>query len=277
VLTSVGSTGFEYRAVTGFWDAFVQPSPKRKIPERMLVMADLANIVRHFQSADRPSWVASVRMARPYFVAFVRTERDKGCAALIDDLMRHCDQRLTVCSDPVRTEELESCITEAFVALEPDSIADVRYVARTGSFWIEFRDGLVGTVTLDDLGIADLRNELVLESATLGEWGKTLVLGRTDRTPFEVDASSVRAVLDSHFADRLRRASGESSGSVGARLRSAREAAGVTQTELGRRAGFDQAVISKLERGRHDPRIDTLRRLAEALDLSLPGMLLGEG
>lgn len=276
VMASVSRTGFQCRDLSEFWESFAQPNGHESIPTPILVMGDLANIVTRFQSRPRPSWVASVRTARPYFMAFIRTERDKRYSSQIDDLMRSCDQRLTVCSDPIETDELEWCIHEAFLALEPDSIAQVRHSPTGDSFWFAFGDGLVGSLSLCDLGIEDLREDLVLESATTGEWGKTLVLTRTDQSLFEIDSASVRAVLDAEFARRLQESCETANAAVGARVRTARKAAGITQTELGQRTGFDQAVLSRLERGKHDPRTETLRRIAEALGLSLSALLAGE-
>ena len=47
-------------------------------------------------------------------------------------------------------------------------------------------------------------------------------------------------------------------------LRKARRAAGLTQTELARRAGVTQSVISAYESGRREPALSTLVRLVEA-------------
>lgn len=44
---------------------------------------------------------------------------------------------------------------------------------------------------------------------------------------------------------------------------------GLTQKELGERAGFKQAYVARIENGGTLPRIDTLIRLALALDLEL--------
>lgn len=44
-------------------------------------------------------------------------------------------------------------------------------------------------------------------------------------------------------------------------LRAARKAAGLSQTDLARRAGTSQPAISALERGAHDPSVDTLNRI----------------
>ena len=275
VRACLGSLGLDGRELTGFWEEFCGSSPEPTIPDRTLVMGDLARIWLHFSACDQSAWVASVRRARPYFLAFIRTNNDRRSASLIDDLMRSCDQRLLVCGDLDETGQLEACIYEALAALDPESLTDVRYSSVTDSFWIQFGDGLSGSISLADLGIEDLRDVLVLESGIPGDHGAVMILTRTDGSPFEIDSSSLRSVLDSEFRRRLQDATLESNATVGARVRAARKAAGITQYELGQRTGLDQAVISNLETGKHDPRSDTLRRLAQALNLSLAGLLIG--
>jgi len=44
-----------------------------------------------------------------------------------------------------------------------------------------------------------------------------------------------------------------------------RKAAGLTQKELGRKAGLSQSLIARIENGTVDPRLSTLRRIVEAL------------
>ena len=44
---------------------------------------------------------------------------------------------------------------------------------------------------------------------------------------------------------------------------------GLSQAELGRRCGVSQPAIARLERGEHEPRLATLRRVAHALDADL--------
>lgn len=44
---------------------------------------------------------------------------------------------------------------------------------------------------------------------------------------------------------------------------------GLSQTELARRCGVSQPAIARLERGEHEPRLATLRRVAHALDADL--------
>lgn len=44
---------------------------------------------------------------------------------------------------------------------------------------------------------------------------------------------------------------------------------GLSQAELARRCGVSQPPIARLERGEHEPRLATLRRVAHALDADL--------
>ncbi len=61
---------------------------------------------------------------------------------------------------------------------------------------------------------------------------------------------------------------------VGKRLRELRESKGLTQEELGKRAGLHRVHVTQWESGRYpDPRLETLRRLAKALGVSLGELL----
>lgn len=61
---------------------------------------------------------------------------------------------------------------------------------------------------------------------------------------------------------------------LGARLRALRKAAGLTQTQLGERAGgIAPGELSRFETGHRLPNLETLRSLGEALGLTLHDML----
>ena len=60
---------------------------------------------------------------------------------------------------------------------------------------------------------------------------------------------------------------------MGARLRRLREKPGLSQQQVSERSGVAQESLSRLENGRRDPRLETLRKLARAMDMTLPELL----
>lgn len=60
----------------------------------------------------------------------------------------------------------------------------------------------------------------------------------------------------------------------GLNLRAQRDRAGLSQEELADTCDLDRTEISLLERGLRFPRLDTLVKLARALELDSPGELL---
>lgn len=57
------------------------------------------------------------------------------------------------------------------------------------------------------------------------------------------------------------------------RLKTARKAAQLTQTDLAKRAGLMQRQISDYEKGKQTPSIETLMKLAEALNVTTDWLL----
>jgi transcriptional regulator with XRE-family HTH domain len=60
---------------------------------------------------------------------------------------------------------------------------------------------------------------------------------------------------------------------VAALLREARERQGLSMTAVAERAGLSQQMVSYVERGMRKPTLDTLIRVAEALELDLVEVL----
>lgn len=60
---------------------------------------------------------------------------------------------------------------------------------------------------------------------------------------------------------------------LGRRVRLNRRYQDLTQAELADRAGLSRSFIAVFETGRHGIDVTTLRRVAEALDLSLPALV----
>jgi HTH-type transcriptional regulator, repressor for puuD len=60
----------------------------------------------------------------------------------------------------------------------------------------------------------------------------------------------------------------------GARLAKIREDAGFTQSSLARAVGLSQSAVSQIESGERNPSYETIRQIAEAMDLT-PAYLVG--
>jgi transcriptional regulator with XRE-family HTH domain len=60
-----------------------------------------------------------------------------------------------------------------------------------------------------------------------------------------------------------------------ANLRAAREKAGMTQEALGHRADFHPTEVNRIERGRRNPGLVTIVKLAKALDVPAGELLHG--
>jgi len=59
----------------------------------------------------------------------------------------------------------------------------------------------------------------------------------------------------------------------GTKLREAREQLGLTQEQVAQRSGVHATEVSRMEAGKRDPQVSTLRRLAKAVEVK-PGQLL---
>jgi transcriptional regulator with XRE-family HTH domain len=57
------------------------------------------------------------------------------------------------------------------------------------------------------------------------------------------------------------------------RLKRIREARGLTQEALARKAGISRPYLARLEMGRHDPHLSRLRKLAKALGVPVGELL----
>ena len=62
---------------------------------------------------------------------------------------------------------------------------------------------------------------------------------------------------------------------LGARIRQARRDAGLSQDAFAWEAGIHRTHASLIERGRSDPRLSTLARIARALNVNLAELLAG--
>ena len=239
-----------------------------------LVLADLSECARQFRTVRPYVWASYLRTFRPLIVGLVRNDRDRRFTSDVDEMVRTSGGRLLVCELKAgSTEEAVECLARALAGLDPHAVKDVRYSVEERSLWLEFGDGLEGSLRWDNLPLGDAAPELRPETAIVAAGGSSVEVRRQNGEVFDIDSSSLRAMLDATHAQRLDEQSAESRTQLGRRLRDRRSASGVTQTELAERSGLEQSLISKLESGRHQPRYDTLERYAKGLGISVPDLV----
>lgn len=275
LLALIRKLGFGCTRFDRFWRSFADESPDFRegcSPEGVLVLGDLAILARRYARISIHRWVASVRETRPYFIGLIRTKMDRQYINVAEDLFRACDMRATICRTP--ETDFPECLIKAASALDPDSLVDVRYSPRTRELWVEFSDGVFGSVILSRLGLHKGARGLMLQTATVGDNGAAVEVLRRDGGLFRIDASAVRDALPGACRPVAPHASvGVPHVPVGDRVRSARERAGVSQSVLAMKTGIHQTRISRLEHGRHCPRLDTLERVATVLGCSVTELL----
>ncbi|MGD0232829.1 MAG: helix-turn-helix transcriptional regulator [Syntrophorhabdales bacterium] len=267
LLALIRKLGYRCTSYDHFWGVFAkQPG---KLPEGVLVLGDLSTIARRYaQFRPHHRWIASVRERRPYFIGLIRTRLDGFYIHVTNDLLRNSDMRATVCRH--LDTDFPACLLKAASALKPDSLIDVRYSPLTHQLWVQFSDGLFGSVPWGHLGLQDEVRNLMLQTATLDDAGATVEIVRRGGDLFSICARSIRDALWASCQP------GVSQAGVGDRVRSARGRAGISQSELAIKTGIHQTNISRLERGHHCPRFYTLERVAAALGCALTE-LLSEG
>ncbi len=271
LLDSITRLGYEYKTTDSFWDYFTRHKSEAR-STAWLVLGDLSNIVKQYKEQGRHRWIASVRDNNAYFLALIRTRLDERVASWVDDLVRHSDMRVTVCR--VEEKELKGCIIEALTALQPHSLTDVRYSTSTNQLWVQFGDGVSGFVDWEQLGLKSKVADLLLETSTVGDIGESVEIVQRDGKLLEIDADVIRAIIDKGLAALIATDAKKSDQKVGEGVRWARETAKLSQKELSKITGIDQAIISKLERGSHQPRFDTLERISKGLGISLTELLM---
>lgn len=62
---------------------------------------------------------------------------------------------------------------------------------------------------------------------------------------------------------------------LGANLRKARKKLGLTQEQVSERSGVHVTEVSRIESGKRDPQVSTVRRLAGAVEVSAGDLLDG--
>jgi len=139
--------------------------------------------------------------------------------------------------------------------------------------WIEFADGLRRALPWSAFALEDAKPPLRPETIRIGEHPETLEVLDARGGVFQIDSAAIRALFDPALSKKLYAASEATALSLGEKLRIRRESLGLTQDDLARRSGLTQEMISNLERGKHQPRFDTLEEYANGLGMAVTSLL----
>jgi DNA-binding XRE family transcriptional regulator len=153
-------------------------------------------------------------------------------------------------------------------------VVEVRFFGLDSVLCLRFADGYERAVRWTDLPFAT-RLAFAPVAGSVGDAGDSVVLTDAAGGMIDLSAESVRAALDDDYREALESADDRERRLVGAKIRAVRKRANLSQLELSRRSGIAQESLSRIEKGLRDPRLGTLRRLAQGMGLSLDQLLEG--
>lgn len=156
--------------------------------------------------------------------------------------------------------------------LEPDRVRSARFAPLDGLLWVEFSDGLERGLLWRELPFA-AQLDFNAVSASASDHGQSILFLDEAGREIDVDAGALRALVDADHRNRLNETDTSERHLVGLRIRQLRADCGLSQEELATRSGIPQESLSRIENGRRDPRLDTLRKLAAGCGVDLQDVL----
>ncbi len=267
-----------FKETVDFWSNF--ETTENEISKNTIVFSEFHSFIHHSQSIDALKWAYKVKKMNPYFVAIISGKKDLKFAHLIDDLTKRSGSRITVFNG-LRLFDTKShkirFITEINKIIlrnyNPEAIKYVSINKKNRSFLIEFVDGLYGEVTFMDLQIEDIANNLLLNSVQISDLGNAIELFTNYGELFDIDSQVLRLLISRQIKDEIAHQTELTALNVGKKIALVRKSSKLTQVELSKLTDIDQAILSKIETGKHLPRFDTLERIAHGVGVSLTELL----
>jgi DNA-binding XRE family transcriptional regulator len=245
-----------------------------------IIFSDFSQLVRQIKKIGEDSWPYIVQSNNAYFFTFIRNHKDEKMASYIDDLVKLSYNKLSVCNAPIigKSKKLSGAFEKELqrvliTFLHPNAIKYAHVHKQRKSFIIEFNDGLFGEVTFRDLELSDEIDQLMLDTLRINEFGNAIELFNHSGETFDIDGDVLRYFLSDKTKQQIKEYSLESAHHLGELVKAVRKSQKLTQNELSKVTGIDQAIVSKIENGKHLPRIDTIERIANGFGLSVTKFL----
>lgn len=139
---------------------------------------------------------------------------------------------------------------------------------------VEFQDDCAGTISEEELDLP-FSPQTIDEDHFDQKDGLEVKLINDDEAEV-LPWDFLRAKIDSEYRGRQREKQKKELKALGKRLKNFRKAEGLNQEELAQRAGIGRVTLSRLERGKQEPRFQTLMNLASAMDISFQKLITEE-
>jgi len=278
VKSLIEAKGIPFQESYSFWTNFENDENDEN--RNTIVFSDLHSLVKHIRSTNQHDWAFRVKKRNPYFISLIRNNRDEKFADLIDDILKVSYNRLTVIDATHHfskskhkkdlIEELQKIVSRNF---EPDSLKSVVVNKKNNSFLIELNNGLYGEVTFSDLQLNDIAKDLLLDSLKISDQGNSIEIFTNDGEIFDIDADVLKSFFSSDTKKKIKDQTQLTANNIGELLSRIRKEKNITQKVLSHLTDIDQAIISKIETGKHLPRFDTLERIGKGLGMNVSELL----
>jgi len=176
---------------------------------------------------------------------------------VIDSLVHHLNRRF----DPASAKQISS----------------VEYVPAVRAFVVRMGNASTYALKLDDLPEADSSD---VAKCYLGRDHSYFKVRQDSGNSFEVPWDDVLYHCEPQYeyykGRQSRRDDSDRVARIGNRVRELRTMNGLSVTALAGRAGMQRPNLSRLEHGRHMPSLETLERIAEALEITVAELVSRE-
>jgi DNA-binding XRE family transcriptional regulator len=143
-----------------------------------------------------------------------------------------------------------------------------------GQLEIRFQDDCAGTIPVEELDLPFSPRTLDEDYFDQKDGLEVKLVNGDDQEVFPWDF--LRAKIDAEYRNRQKQQQNNELKALGQRLKNFRKAEGLNQEELATRAGIGRVTLSRLERGKQEPRFQTLMDLASAMDISFQKLITEE-
>ena len=175
-----------------------------------------------------------------------------------------------------RSETVSNVVSYIEKRLDPDAsrrIERLDYIEAARSFMVRLENGRTYALDLDDMSGADAT---AVASWKIDDGGSYFEVVQRSGNVVEVPWDAVLYNCEPQYEYYKGNQAGADEGRadrIGGRIRELRTQRGLSVTQLAARSGMKRPNLSRIENGKHVPTLETLERVADALDAPVAQLL----